>query len=262
MYFPPFLRRSGRAPGFTLIELLAVIAVIAILAALLFPAANKALQKARVAKCLSNMRQIGASVALFQSDNEGRYPCASFAEIRTGTNELMGLLKPYIPWKINFYGPNETIHPDYTCPSYRASNGGEVNKYFGNYAYTHKLWGNLGVPYPDTRTLGGHPSSVLAGDATANRREARHWTPGVYGLMYDRNWDLYTIPSSSTLIPDAKPNTDAYFGMPAHYPSFNVLFADLHAGAYQWNHRGGQINSDHAPYIPVELRNDEYRLVN
>ena len=60
--------------GFTLAELLVVIAVLVILAVLLLPALGHARERARMSKCLSNLRQIGIAVQLYMKDNDDRYP--------------------------------------------------------------------------------------------------------------------------------------------------------------------------------------------
>jgi prepilin-type N-terminal cleavage/methylation domain-containing protein len=69
--------------GFTIIELLVVIAIIAILAGLLLPALASAKGRAQKIKCMSNVRQLGLGVYMYQADASGCYPCLS--DITSGT---------------------------------------------------------------------------------------------------------------------------------------------------------------------------------
>ena len=61
--------REKRLKGFTLIELLVVIAIIAILAAILMPVLQKAQERARVAQCLSNKKQMAMGWVMYTGDN-------------------------------------------------------------------------------------------------------------------------------------------------------------------------------------------------
>jgi prepilin-type processing-associated H-X9-DG protein len=55
-------------------ELLAVVAIIAVLAALAIPAAQSVIGRGASAKCMANMKSIGAAVASFTADNNGAFP--------------------------------------------------------------------------------------------------------------------------------------------------------------------------------------------
>ena len=59
---------------FTLIELLVVVAILGILASLLLPALGQARQKAKIAICKSNQKQIGFAIYMYADDNDDHLP--------------------------------------------------------------------------------------------------------------------------------------------------------------------------------------------
>ena len=114
------LTLSGRA--FTLIELLVVIAIIAILAALLLPALAKAQAKARRIACLSNIRQVGYALFLYDGDH-GKIPndtrpweTFDFNNINAPNNPLKAI------WSyVGVRNPPESPTPVYICPAAKPS---------------------------------------------------------------------------------------------------------------------------------------------
>lgn len=76
-------RRSAAA--FTLIELLTVIAIIGILAAILIPTVGAVREKAKSAKCVSNLRQWGTAVISYANDSRGNYAIQERYKTNEGT---------------------------------------------------------------------------------------------------------------------------------------------------------------------------------
>jgi prepilin-type N-terminal cleavage/methylation domain-containing protein/prepilin-type processing-associated H-X9-DG protein len=83
----------SRPRAFTLIELLVVIAIIAILAAILFPVFARAKEAAKRAACLSNLRQLGTSMAMYEGDADDRMP-----DRRDLKASLPGGYRPWTSW--------------------------------------------------------------------------------------------------------------------------------------------------------------------
>ena len=84
--------------GFTLVELLVVMVIIALLSAIIFPVMTSVREKTERSTCMLNMKQLGAAVAMYYSDNK-KYPEALAPDVAYDTsgdvipmNELNGNL--------------------------------------------------------------------------------------------------------------------------------------------------------------------------
>src|SRR5258706_471850 len=109
---------STKRPGFTLIELLVVIAIIAILAAILFPVFAQARESARMASCLSNLRQIGTGTLMYIQDYDEKYPSTiAWGRMWTGVwvaDPAVPDSLRYLPEMVNPYIKNKDI---WFCPT-------------------------------------------------------------------------------------------------------------------------------------------------
>src|SRR5580658_5363100 len=89
--------------GFTLIELLVVIAIIAILAAILFPVFAQARAQARKTTCLSNNKQVGLALLMYDQDYDEVLPLLFVRSSSTNpqdfipgaTQDWHNLIQPY-----------------------------------------------------------------------------------------------------------------------------------------------------------------------
>jgi prepilin-type N-terminal cleavage/methylation domain-containing protein len=131
-----------RNSAFTLIELLVVIAIIAILAAILFPVFAQAKLAAKKTQSLSNVKQLGTSMAIYLSDADDYFPQSEYGSTAT---------QPHITWAA-------VMHPYVKNGDMGIVPGGTVPQSFGNSG----IYRSPGNPRSE-RTLGSSEGSFNYG---------------------------------------------------------------------------------------------------
>jgi prepilin-type N-terminal cleavage/methylation domain-containing protein/prepilin-type processing-associated H-X9-DG protein len=113
--------------GFTLIELLVVIAIIAILAAILFPVFAQAREKARMASCLSNLKQLGTATQMYAQDYDETMAAWTFANYPNGLWGSPEWNNYGWDYAFFFWQPYLKNVQVYTCPSATDNFAGATN---------------------------------------------------------------------------------------------------------------------------------------
>jgi prepilin-type processing-associated H-X9-DG protein len=116
-----------------LVELLVVIAVLSILAAILFPVFAQAREKARMASCLSNMKQMGLAVDMYAQNYDEVMPPYTDGIFDFGNSDATTRKKSDGAWHVNYlwclqpYLKSQQVQ---ACPSLSTNEGGqEVTPY-------------------------------------------------------------------------------------------------------------------------------------
>jgi prepilin-type N-terminal cleavage/methylation domain-containing protein/prepilin-type processing-associated H-X9-DG protein len=227
-----------RKVGFTLIELLVVIAIIAILAAILFPVFAQARESARKANCLSNLKQIGLAVAMYNQDYDGTYP----SQQRDGEQiNLPGAEPVYKNVQQNYmdelypYVKNTKV---FTCPSDKPS---------PDKANAVKGWGN-GYHFNGTflsNPPGCKPGtcSGIAEAAVAQPSNTQIMRESGWGYLYDRAWER-PYSASHSAKDYGKDDCKDFVNTQIHSNGLNLLMADTHA---RWFHGTQTRTMSHRP---------------
>ncbi len=236
--------------GFTLTELLVVVAIIAVLAAILMPVLIGARERAWMATCASNLKQIGEAFLLYAPDYDDRLPtpggraeygpngvCESprngwVQSSGPGLGKDAGGIFPYIRFRSNIPGANP-----WCCPKAKPGTRGAWSP-GQNYVMNDYL--RMGYPgegvtrIPDCRCgspyrpcpgyFDGVPTGTLPNAAEVILVfEAAQKTDGSVA----RNGSPYFSTAASSAHPPVPANAPAMY----HLGACNLLFTDGHVKA-------------------------------
>ena len=162
----PVRSAQGHA-GFTLIELLVVIAIIGILAGLLLPVLGRAKLLAGRTDCLSQLKQIGTSFALYLNDHQDTFP-----DRRDLKASLPGGYHPWTSWP-----PSDP-------------RGGWAATVFRDQGASDVIWS---CPAAENSPVGNVVQALQAISADTNAPGCRYWL-----WRFDRTNDL----SDPTMLED------------------------------------------------------------
>lgn len=235
----PLRKQTRLRFGFTLIELLVVIAIIAILAAILFPVFAQAREKARQAACLSNSKQIGTALMMYNQDYDSTYPVPLSTGWATPGGFYAALVaseggyRRYIPELLDSYIKNKQV---WVCPSSSFDPNVTTSDTYPVWLIAKNSGVTLANYFQSTygQNMDFHPGdNVYTRGGIFGRPESELTAPSET-IAYTDSW--YYASSSTTRIttgftgnPTAFAAAVTQAGALRHNGGNNVTFADGHA---------------------------------
>ncbi|MFI5384949.1 MAG: DUF1559 domain-containing protein [Fimbriimonadales bacterium] len=251
--------KSQRLPlrGFTLIELLVVIAIISILAAILFPVFSQAKEAAKKTACLSNMKQIGIAMEMYNQDWEFVYPQAKRTDYQPDIDDADGSIEepdngsvfakllPYtghggdstedVMFRQRIFAcPDDQTPFDQSCPDVINIGGPHVISYLINGWF---VWGL-------NESSVEHPADTID---FAERHSEPHSDPaGSPAAPYcDDIYHPWFFLPINPLTPPGADEMDEFIGAIAthrHSQGSNFIFCDTHAKWKMWTQTFSPLN--------------------
>ena len=213
-----------KSKTFTLIELLVVIAIIAILAAMLMPALQKAREAGRSASCVSNLKQIGAAIGMYEDEWDG-YLIPYSIKIQTVSGSTWSTAQ----WTTQLNMKYIKTHKTFMCPSHAAA---DSEHSWSDY-FQIRNFSTLGSYGINWRTIGSRYANTASTDTPSSapvKRTHFSYYSQVYAVMDARD---YSDPFKGAYTVSSFRKENIGMPLPRHNNALNMLYADWHVGSKQ-----------------------------